>query len=191
VVDVSGCEGRNPIEDFDKINNELVMYNEKLVNKPQIVAANKIDMIDEDDPKYIEFKEYVEAKGYKVFPMSAPINIGVRELLGEAVNMLKEIEMMPQEEETYEVFDPEVDDIDPNYREVYTSYDEEEGVYVLEGKQLEKIFNSTNFNDMGSLRYLYRYIEKSGAMDELKEMGLEEGDIIRVKDYEFEFFEEF
>ena len=91
IVDVSGCEGRDPKEDFDKINKELGLYSEKLTTKPQIVAANKIDLISEDDPKYIEFKEYVESKGYKVFPMSAPINIGVKEVLGEAARMLDEL----------------------------------------------------------------------------------------------------
>ena len=64
-------------------------------------------------------------------------------------------------------------------------------MYTLEGKQLEKIFNSTNFNDMGSLRYLYKYIEKNGAIDRLKEMGLDEGDIIRIKNYELEYWDEF
>lgn len=187
VVDVSGSEGRDPIEDFEKINNELAMYDERLAKKPQIVAANKTDMIDLDDESYIKFKEYVEAKGYKVFPISAPINEGVRELLAEAANMLDKIALEP-EEEKYELFDFERDNIDSDYRTVYASV--EDGVFVLKGKQLLKIFNSTNFNDMGSLRYLYKYIEKSGALDELLEMGLDEGDTIRIEDFEFEYWNE-
>lgn len=91
VVDVSGSEGRDPVEDFDKINKELEQYSPKLLKKPQIVAANKIDLTDEESPEYIEFKEYVESKGYKVFPMSAPINIGVREVLAEAASQLQQI----------------------------------------------------------------------------------------------------
>lgn len=83
VVDVAGSEGRDPIEDFDKINSELQQYSPKLMKKPQIVAANKIDLISKDDPQYIKFREYVEEKGYKVYPMSAPINIGVREILAK------------------------------------------------------------------------------------------------------------
>ena len=186
VVDVSGCEGRDPKEDFDKINKELGLYSEKLTKKPQIVAANKIDLISEDDPKYIEFKEYVESKGYKVFPMSAPINIGVKEILGEAARMLEELPYEPELE--YEEFNVDVDDVDPNYREVYV---EKEGdVFVLSGGQLEKIFNSTNFNDTGSLRYLYKYIEKSGAIAKMKEMGLEEGDTVKIKNFEMEFWDE-
>lgn len=192
VVDVSGSEGRNPIEDFDKINRELEAYSPRILKKPQLIAANKIDLIEEDDPGYLEFKEYVESKGYRVFPISAPLDLGVKELLTAALQELKRIEENPpEEEEEVEYFDFEADDIDPDYRKIYVGYDEEEDVFTLEGKQLEKIFNSTNFNDMGSLRYLYKYIEKNGAIDELKEMGLDEGDIIRIKNYDMEYWDEF
>ena len=188
VVDVAGSEGRDPIEDFDKINNELTQYSEHLSKKPQIVAANKIDLIDEDDPKYLEFKEYVENKGHKVFPISAPINIGVPELMAQAAKLLASVEAEPIEE-TMEIFDFEKEDYDPDYRKVTARRENE--IFLLEGKQLTKIFNSTNFNDMGSIRYLYKYIEKSGAIDKLKELGLDEGDTIRIEDFEFEYFDEF
>lgn len=188
VVDVSGSESRDPIEDFDKINNELAKYSEHLMKKPQLVAANKIDMVDEDGPEYNRFKEYVESKGYKVFPISAPINVGVPQLMEEAAKMLATVEAQPLEE-TMEIFDFEREDNDPDYRKVEVSRDNE--AYVLSGKQLTKIFNSTNFNDIGSIRYLYKYIERSGAVEKLKEMGLEEGDIIRIQDFEFEYIDEF
>lgn len=188
VVDVSGSEGRDPIEDFEKINRELEQYSPRLMKKPQIVAANKIDIICEDDPGYIKFKEHVEAKGYKVFPMSAPINIGVKEVLAEAAQQLQKLLLEPQEEEDYEMFDFEKDDNDPDYREVRASFDGRD--YVLEGKQLLKIFNSTNFNDGGSLRYLYKYIEKSGAFEKLRELGIEDGDVIRIEDFEFEYYDD-
>ena len=192
VVDVSGSEGRNPIDDFNKINKELEAYSPRILKKPQLVAANKIDMIDEDDPKYLEFKAYVEEQGYKFFPISAPLNLGVEELLAAALNELKRIEANPEpEDDPVEYFDFEADENDPDYRDIYVSYDEDDDVYVLEGKQLTKIFNSTNFNDMGSLRYLYKYIEKNGAIEMLKEMGLEEGDNIRIQNYEFEFWDEY
>lgn len=193
VVDVSGSEGRNPIDDFNKINKELEAYSPRILKKPQLVAANKIDMIDEDDPQYIEFKKYVEDLGYKVFPMSAPLNLGVEEILGAALNELNRIEQDPslQEENTTDFFDFEAEDNDPTYRDIICGYDEEEDVYTLSGKQLSKIFKSTNFNDMGSLRYLYKYIEKKGAIEQLKELGLEEGDIIRIEDYDLEYWDEF
>lgn len=193
VVDVSGSEGRNPIDDFNKINKELEAYSPRILKKPQLVAANKIDMIDEDDPQYLEFKKYVEEQGYQVFPMSAPLNLGVHEILSAALQELKRIEENPElaEEDTTEYFDFESEDNDPTYRDIECNYNEAEDVYELSGKQLSKIFKSTNFNDMGSLRYLYKYIEKKGAIEELKEMGLEEGDTIRIEDYDLEFWDEF
>ncbi len=193
VVDVSGSEGRNPIDDFNKINKELEAYSPRILKKPQLVAANKIDMIDEDDPQYLEFKKYVEDLGYKVFPMSAPLNLGVHEILSAALQELKRIEENPElaEEDTTEYFDFESEDNDPTYRDIECNYNEAEDVYELSGKQLSKIFKSTNFNDMGSLRYLYKYIEKKGAIEQLKELGLEEGDIIRIEDYDLEYWDEF
>ncbi|MGN0733619.1 MAG: GTPase ObgE [Emergencia sp.] len=189
VVDVSGSEGRNPIEDFDKINNELLMYSERVAKKPMLVAANKMDMLDEDDPQYIEFKEYVEGKGYRVFPICAPINLGVQELLAAALEELQKAALNPEEEDEYQYFDFENDDKDPDYKEVYA--EKAGNDYIIYGKQLRKIFDSTNFNDMGSLRYLYKYIESKGAIDKLLELGLEEGDTIKVFDYEFEYWDEF
>ena len=192
VVDVSGCEGRDPKDDFDKINKELEAYSPRILKKPQIVAANKIDQLDnlEEDDQYLEFKEYVESKGYKVFPMSAPLNIGVKEVLSAALLELKRIEAEGVEEDYYEYFDFDAEDNDPTYRDIKCGFDEEKGVYTLEGKQLSKIFRSTNFYDMGSLRYLYKYIEKKGAIDQLKELGLEEGDFIRIENYEMEYWDE-
>lgn len=188
VVDVSGSEGRDPVEDFDKINDELDQYSSRVAEKPMLVAANKMDMIEEDDPQYIRFREYVESKGYRVFPICAPINLGVHELMTAALEELEKAALNPQPEEEYEYFDFETDDKDPDFKEVYAS--KEGTVYVLSGRQLQKIFDSTNFNDMGSLRYLYKYIEKRGGIEKLKELGLEEGDTIRIFDYEFEYWDE-
>lgn len=190
VVDVSGSEGRDPIEDFEKINTELAQYGRHILEKPMLVAANKIDLIDIDGPEYRRFREYVEAKGFRVFPISAPINLGVKELLRAALEEVSRVDRMPKTEEpAAEYFDFERDTKDPEYREVRVS--KEGDVFVLSGRQLRKIFRSTNFNDFGSLRYLYKYIEASGAMARLKELGLEEGDTIRIEDYEFEYIEEY
>ena len=195
VVDVSGCEGRDPKEDFDKINEELARYNEKLLQKPQIVAANKIDVLgctaDPEDleicDEYIEFKEYVEGKGYKVFPMSAPAGQGVQEIIAEAAKMLDEIEESDFEG-YYEYFDFASDDEDLDYRKVFVDFDGEN--YIITGKQLEKIYNSTNFYDHGSRRYLFKYIENSGAYEMLKELGMQDGDTIKLFDQEFEYYDE-
>ncbi len=191
VVDVSGSEGRDPKEDFDKINKELEAYSPRILKKPQLVAANKMDMIDEESEEYNEFKAYVEAKGYKVFPMSAPLNIGVKELLSAALAELRNVEANPIEDDDFTpYFDFETDEKDPTYRDINVAYDEKEHVYTLEGKQLNKIFRSTNFNDMGSLRYLYKYMENRGAIEQLKAIGLEEGDIIRIEEYDMEYWDE-
>ena len=194
VVDVSGSENRDPKEDFDKINKELESYSPKILRKPQIVCANKIDELEgmENDPKYLEFKEYVESLGYKCFPAAAPLDLGVKELLSEALIKLREVEKEPPViDEDIEYFDFELDDNDPTYRDVEVGYLEDEGVYTISGKQLTKIFNSTNFTDMGSLRYLYKYIEKKGAIEKLKEMGLEEGDTIRIDGFDMEYWDEY
>ncbi|MGF6375516.1 GTP-binding protein [Clostridiales Family XIII bacterium PM5-7] len=189
VVDASGSEGRNPIEDFDKINNELGAYSDKVLQKPMLVAANKMDMVSEDDEEYLKFKAYVEEKGYQVFPISAPINMGVHELMTAALEELRKAALNPVDIDEYEYFDFEANEKDPDFKEVYAK--KEGNVYVLSGKQLQKIFDSTNFEDMGSLRYLYKYIEKKGAIEQLLELGLSEGDIIRIFDYEFEYFDEY
>lgn len=187
VVDVSGSEGRDPAEDFEKINDELRKYSPSLMKKPQIVAANKTDLFEAGDERYEEFRKFAEGKGYEVFPVSAASGKGIKELMAKAAEALQKAEAEPQEDE-YEMFDFAADEADPDYRSVKAEFDGRD--YILSGKQLEKIFNSTNFNDPGSLRYLYRYIENSGAIDRLREMGIEDGDVIRIKDFEFEYFDE-
>ena len=194
VVDVSGSEGRDPRDDFDKINAELMAYSPKILKKPQIVAANKIDELEEgeNDPKYLEFKEYVNSKGYDCYPMAAPLDYGVKEVLTAALHALQEIAKNPPiEYGEPEYFDFAAEENDPDWNKIECGYDEEADVYTLSGRQLTKIFNSTNFFDMGSLRYLYKYIEKNGAIEKLKEMGLQEGDIIRINDYEMEYWDEY
>ena len=184
VVDVSGSEERDPIDDFEKINLELSSYGKKVAEKPQIVAANKIDMASPEQLERLE--KYLTEKGYSMYPISAPLHQGTDKLLAAVAELLKTVPDQP--EEYPEFFDLEPETESPDYREIHCSKDED--VYVLAGKQLEKIFNSTNFNDNGSLRYLYRYIEQNGAMDRLREMGLSDGDTVRIKDYEFEYFDD-
>jgi len=183
IVDVSGSEGRDPIEDFEKINDELKKYSEKLAAKPMIVVGNKIDLA--SDEQVETFKKYIESKGYSFYTMSAPIHIGVDDVLAAAYKLLKETETVEEEIEIFEVGNPEDE---PDYRDVNVDFDGR--YFIVTGKQLRKIFDSTNFNDTGSLRYLYKYIEGKGAIEEMKEMGLEDGDIIKIFDYEMEYVDE-
>ena len=189
VVDVSGSEGRDPIEDFEKINNELELYSKQVGKKPQIVCANKIDLIGEDSEQYIEFKKYIQSKGLEIYPTSAPLKMGVQNVLDAALRKLDDELNNPTPEPDSEYFDMSIDDKDPDFKNVYAR--KEGNIYVLEGKQLQKIFDSTNFNDLGSMRYLYKYLEKSGAIDKLIEMGLEEGDTIKISNFEFEYYDEY
>ena len=122
--------------------------------------------------------------------ISAVTGQGIREVLAAVLQELTRLEEEGENEEESDLVEIDFHGEDPDYREIYTYVDEEDGVFVIEGKQLSKIFNSTNFNDMESLRYLYKYIEKKGAIAELKELGLSEGDTVRIRDYEFEYSEE-
>ena len=189
VVDVSGSEGRDPIDDFEKINNELELYSKQVGKKPQIVCANKIDLIGEDSEQYKAFKEYIQSKGLEIYPTSAPLKIGVQDVLDAALRKLDEELNNSTPEPDIEYFDMSIDDNDPDFKNVYAR--KEGNTYVLEGKQLQKIFDSTNFNDLGSMRYLYKYVEKSDAIDKLIEMGLEEGDTIKISNFEFEYYDEY
>ncbi|MDD3289399.1 MAG: GTPase ObgE [Eubacteriales bacterium] len=185
VVDVAGSEGREPLEDFHRINEEMKAYSAKLAQKPQIVAANKTDLADAE--AYRVFKEAILREGYSVYPICAPIGEGVDALMAAAFKALKECDQ-DEAPEIVEYYDPKQPEEEEGYREIYIRKDGEK--YVLTGMQLEKIFNSTNFNDSGSLRYLHKYIEEKGAIERLKEMGLQDGDVIRVIDYDFEYWDE-
>lgn len=186
VIDVSGSEGRNPIDDYKKINAELAAYNPNLLKKPQIIAANKMDIVF-DQEMLDEFMDFMKKEGRPVFPISAATRQGIKELLDEALYRIETYE--EQEVEEYEMFDFEQEEHEADYKRI-SGYLDEDGVYVLEGKQLSKIFNSTNFTDNGSIRYLYNYIVKQGGIKLLKTLGLKEGDTVRIEEFEFEYTED-
>ncbi|WP_417081756.1 GTPase ObgE [Mobilibacterium timonense] len=187
LVDVSGTEGRDPVEDYEKINRELEQYDPSLLKKPQIVAASKVDLVT-DRTDLERLRSHVLAEGKSFYEISAATRTGIDDLLKEALYLISTYE--PPEEPEMEMFDFDKDEEQgPEYRAIH-GYKDEDGVYVLEGKQLRKIFNSTNFNDMGSMRYLYRYISDRGGIKQLIKLGLKEGDTVRIEDYEFEYTEE-
>ena len=188
VVDVSGFEGRNPKDDYEKINTELKEYSKKLAEKPQIVACNKTDLIPDGTEEYFDFKKYLNDENIEFYEISAATGKGVNELLNRAAEELYRLESIENDEEDYEIFEVKPIEEDEDYKEINIQWDGDE--FVLTGKQLKKIFDSTNFNDFGSLRYLYKYIEKAGIIDKLKAMGLEEGETIKIFDYEMEYYDE-
>ena len=186
VVDISGSEGRDPIDDYTKIIEELGQYDEKLLSKPMLVAANKIDAAC-DEERLENFVKFVEADGKRVFKISAVARQGVQELLNAALNELENY--IEPESDEIEYFDFVRDEIDEDFKKL-KAYRDLDGVYVLEGKQLSKIFRSTNFNDIGSMRYLYKFIVDRGGIKMLEKLGLKEGDTVRIEDYEFEYYED-
>lgn len=184
VVDISGIEGRDPYEDFLKINKELKLYSEKLSERPQIVAANKADILD-DEEKYISFKNKIEAEGYKVFKMSAVTHEGVEAILNEISYQLKHIEDVDlfEEEEMYS--EEQIAINSANEILIYKDGD----VYVVEGKRLEKLLYSVDFEDMESIRYFQNIMEKTGVFKRLRELGVQDGDTVRFYDLEFDYFD--
>lgn len=141
-------------------------------------------MIEEDDPRYLAFKAHVEKLGYPVFPMSAPLNLVLR-ILEAALVELRKVEADPAaQQEDIEYFDFESEERDPNYREIICGYDEADDVYTLEGKQLFEDLSFNEFQRYGSLRYFVQIYRKERTIDRLKELGLSEGDTIRIEDYD-------
>lgn len=182
VVDVSGIEGRNPYDDFNKINDELRKYTEKLSRKPQVVVANKMDLVQSEEV-FKDFEAQINELGYQVFPVSAATGKGLKELLRYIVKELDEIKEEPlvEEEEKYKYYT-----LEENNNEIIVRKENE--YYLLEGKRIEKLFNSTNFEDTDSLRYFQNFLIKKGIVEKLKELGIEDGDTVKIFDFEFEFY---
>lgn len=181
VVDISGFEGRDPIADFDQINEELKKYYEPLAMRPQIVVANKADMMEEDS-QFEAFKTHVNALGYdRVHLISAGANIGLTEVMKDAAQLLS---ITPQAPSMYSPDDMYVAD------EKHFTYEievDEDGVYVVSGSFVERLLDSTNINHPDHLRYFHKVLKNKGVIDDLMELGIEDGDTVRMRDFEFEF----
>lgn len=179
VVDISGMEGRDPIEDFDKINKELELYNPKLSKKYQVVAANKIDLPGFEE-NYKTFKAQINKKGYEVFPISAATKEGLKDLFTLVTRKLNELKDIPEE---------------TNEQNVEYVIDKEEpfvvrkegDVFIVEGKWVRKLVGSTNFEDNDSLKYFQRALNKKGVIDELVRLGINEGNLVKIYDIEFDY----
>lgn len=183
VVDVSGVEGRDPIEDFDRINKELTQYDDRLSHKVQVIAANKTDII-YDDEKYNAFIKEMESRNYKVFPISAATNQGVTELMQYVTHQLDDIEdVVLVEVEDHMVY--EMEEKQHQEIEYYTDGD----AYVVDGTPIERLVYSTDFNDVESLRRFQSVLGKMGVFEKLREMGIEDGDTVRIFDFEFDYYE--
>jgi GTP-binding protein len=186
IVDISGIEGREPFDDFVKINEELKKYSVKLWDRPQIVVANKADML-YDEGVFEDFKKKVQEMGFdKVFKMSAATNEGVDAVMKEAARMLKEIPITELEISEDEMYIPEEKKF--TY-DITVENNKEEGydVYVVEGTFVDRLLSAVNVNDADSLRYFHKVLRNKGIFDELREMGIKDGDMVRLNDFEFEY----
>lgn len=178
VVDASGVEGRDALEDFETINEELKRYSEILAEKKQIVAANKIDLgmnIEQKDA----FVEEMKRRGYPVFEISAATGQGVRELMNEAYRLLQTI---PQEE-IHQVEEIEEETAEGPLFTVSRLDD----VFLVEGEYIERLVMSTNFDDHESFGYFQNMLRKIGVIDELERQGVNEGDLVQLYEIEFEY----
>lgn len=183
IVDISGIEGRDPIDDFEKINEELRLYNERLSTRPQLVVANKSDLLF-DESIYENFKKTMEEKGYEVFKMSAATRDGVDQVIdrvSQLLNEVEEIELVSKEE----MYRPELDVDDEAGLKIEV---DEDGIYVVTGKELRRIMYSVNFDDMESLQFFQAQMEAKGVFDMLREAGIEDGDTVKIYELEFEFY---
>lgn len=182
IVDVSGHEGRNPIEDFDKLNEELVKFNPDLAERPMIVAGNKIDMA---EPEQIaEFKAYVESKGYEYYSICAPILEGTQELMNVCWNKLQDLPPIRE----YEAEEIPIEAIVRD-NTGFKITKPENNYYIVEADWFPKVLKGIDVEDYEALQYMQRVLEKSGVFDALREEGIEEGDIVSLYDIEFEYIE--
>lgn len=184
VVDVSGVEGRDPIVDFDTINAELAEYDERLTKKVQVIAANKTDIIF-DEEKYNAFVTEMEGRGYKVFPISAATNQGVTELIQYVTAALDNIEevVLVDTDDAHVVYEVEAN------KNEETIYRVVGNTYYVEGIPIERLVYSTDFNDVESLRRFQNILKKRGVFDDLREKGIEDGDTVNIMDFEFDYYE--
>ena len=181
VVDVSGIEGRNPIEDFDIINNELSKYDMALEERPQIVAANKTDII-QDEEAYKAFLDEMEKRGIEVFTISAATNQGVNELMNKTYEELSKLPPIT-------IFEPEMDIDEEEFILDDKGYEikRDNEAYVITGSWIEAVGGSVNFSDNESLQYFQRALLNRGVIEDLIKMGIQEGQTVRIGDLEFDF----
>ena len=182
VVDASGIEGRNPVDDFNTINEELKKYSEKLSKRTQIIVASKADLI-QDESKYQELEDLAKNKNMKIFKISSVTGEGVKELLDYVTETLKTLpkETLIEVEEMEKVYTLEE-------KEEFTIKRDNE-VFVVEGPAIERILRRVNLDDNESMYYFHKCLSQLGVDTKLKEMGVKDGDTVRLNDWELEWYD--
>ena len=185
IVDAASTEGRDPVEDIYAINKELEAYNADMASRPQIIAANKIDVIYAEDDKVARIKAEFEPKGISVYPISAATGKGIRELLYALRNKLDTLSSEPV------IFEPEY--VPQEHLSIYTepftvTYDEENGEYVVEGPRIEKMLSYTNLESEKGFQFFQKFLKENGILTQLEELGIEEGSTVRMYGLKFDYY---
>lgn len=185
MVDAASVEGRNPVEDIHTINNELASYNKDLLNKPWVIAANKIDAIYDENESYLDaIKKEFEPEGIKVFPISAVSGKGLKELLYYVQGLLDNMDNSPV------IFEAEYDpnEFYDNPEDPYTVFKNDDGVYCIEGPRIEKMLGYTNLESEKGFVFFQNFMKNNGILDELVALGIEDGDTVRIYGHEFDYY---
>ena len=185
VVDAAGSEGRDPVEDIHKINAELMAYNEEVARRPQVIAANKTDLIysgEEEDP-VDRLRAEFEPEGIRVFPISGVTGAGITELLYYVSDELKKL---PDEPVIFEQeYFPEEELI---YMDLPYTVEKEGGIYVVEGPKIEKMLGYTNLDSEKGFAFFQKFLKDTGILDELESAGIQEGDTVRMYGLQFDYY---
>lgn len=185
IVDAASTEGRDPIEDIYAINKELATYNEEIAERPQIIAANKIDMIYTEDDPVAKIRAEFEPKGIPVYAISAISGQGLRELLYAINNALEKLDSKPVifEQEFFPEFHFSSES-DP----FTVIYDEEEDAYVVEGPRIEKMLSYTNLESEKGFKFFQDFLKDNGILEQLESLGISEGDTVRMYGLSFDYY---
>lgn len=185
VIDVSGSEGRDPVEDYRVINKELKKFSERLASKKQIVVANKVDVM-QDETGLEKLKAVCEAEGVELLEISAVSQLGTEELVDRVYNVLQDMpeENVIVEDESFEEITLETEKLDDTF---YIS--KENGEYVVTGKPIERLMKKVNVGNLESLQYLHRVLKSMGVIKELENMGINPGDTVDILGYKLEYEE--
>lgn len=183
VIDVAGTEGRNPSDDFEKVNAELKTYSEKLSNRKQIIVANKSDSL-QDEQAFDKLEKKAKENNIEIYKISAVTGDGVNELMdyvGKVVKTLPKEEIVDAEDRVVYTLQDDKDE--------FTVYCPKEGEFIVEGPAVERLMARVNIGDNESFAYLHRMLKKLGIEDELRNKGVCEGDTVKILEWEFEWFE--
>lgn len=184
VVDAAGTEGRDPVDDIYKINEELKAYNPEIAGRPQVIAANKTDLIfDEENDSLKRLKDEFEPQGIRVFPISGATGKGISELLYYVSRELENMDSTPVifEQEYF----PEDELI---YEELPYTVEVEDGMYVVEGPKIEKMLGYTNLDSEKGFAFFQKFLKETGILEELEAKGIQEGDTVRMYGLQFDYY---